>query len=165
MNLQTTISIYGGGPGSGCRGTDCGRPKTSSPRIGGNTYGGWITPQGEYVQKERVESHRETAERNGFGTQHGPEDAEDDAKQHGYVRVLSSMKIGRVAFDFVDSPSTRALVLKALDSSDDLTHVDLEMRQTDGVKAKWQENLTVAQARNFLQTGRAPSAVAQWHIQ
>lgn len=27
MNLATTISLYGGGAGSGCRGGNCGRPK------------------------------------------------------------------------------------------------------------------------------------------
>jgi hypothetical protein len=26
MNLATTLTIYGGGPGSGCRGPNCGRP-------------------------------------------------------------------------------------------------------------------------------------------
>jgi hypothetical protein len=28
MNLASTLSIYGGGPGSGCEGPNCGRPKT-----------------------------------------------------------------------------------------------------------------------------------------
>ncbi|SRR6266566_653914 len=28
MNLSSTISIYGGGPGSGCHGESCGRPKS-----------------------------------------------------------------------------------------------------------------------------------------
>lgn len=28
MNLSATIAIYGGGPGSGCTGPNCGRPKT-----------------------------------------------------------------------------------------------------------------------------------------
>lgn len=27
MNLQTTLSIYAGGPGSGCQGPNCGRPE------------------------------------------------------------------------------------------------------------------------------------------
>lgn len=30
MNLATTIALYGGGVGSGCKGPNCGRPKTKA---------------------------------------------------------------------------------------------------------------------------------------
>lgn len=32
MNLASTIEIYGGGPGSGCQGPNCGRPEGSVPK-------------------------------------------------------------------------------------------------------------------------------------
>ena len=30
MNLESTITIHAGGPGSGCKGTNCGRPRTGN---------------------------------------------------------------------------------------------------------------------------------------
>jgi hypothetical protein len=36
VNLITTISVYGGGPGSGCTGPDCGRPPLNRTKIPGS---------------------------------------------------------------------------------------------------------------------------------
>ncbi len=54
MNLSTTIEIYAGGPGSGCKGPNCGRPKEQS-------HGALTMPRGRQTMKRIDKELRQAA--------------------------------------------------------------------------------------------------------
>jgi hypothetical protein len=52
MNLEVTLSVYGGGPGSGCVGPNCGRPKINFSQVSrfeGRYVSGLMTRDGKIV--------------------------------------------------------------------------------------------------------------------
>lgn len=81
MNLTSTIEIFAGGPGSGCRGDDCGRKETaednqqilrekfewlkkslaSRPRVQRMTPDTWISKDGTATKVRQLESRHLTS--------------------------------------------------------------------------------------------------------
>lgn len=81
MNLTGTIElVYGGGPGSGCRGSNCGRKSEDGGMIAEN---GWLTPEGRFLPSKGV-PHSQSAVDYGLGNDPTPMRA---ALRNGNVRI------------------------------------------------------------------------------
>lgn len=173
MNLATTVSIYGGGPGSGCTGPDCGRKPqigpVSNPGVIHRGTEGWILPDGSYAEKREgpgFQTHVALAKELGLIGELGQ--GEQVAKNQGAIRVSSwgdKNRRARVEMDLIDSPEVRERAARVIENSPELTSVDLEMVNPGMVRRSddWQENITPAQAVRYLRHGVGLSDVAKWH--
>lgn len=104
MNLSATIELHGGGPGSGCRGADCGRPS-----IGKGVdvfYHGTVLPSAKAILKEGLKPHSEKTFKTGNYPPESPyHHKEGIPERKGYVYVTSDKEMAmtfaaaRAAYD------------------------------------------------------------------
>ena len=72
MNLMTTVDLYAGGPGSGCRGDSCGRKKGSLAE----------------AQALATEAHKGQLDKSGFAYIAHPQRVSESLKEHGEAAMI-----------------------------------------------------------------------------
>lgn len=172
MNLAATLAIYAGGPGSGCRGSNCGRPKTSetsgspSLKVNGN---GWLTSKGILHQNNKDESHYQSAIRLGLAKENvNTRDAieTDDAQKAGNIRVILYSGLPKMIGFHAEKndANTRALIVKALGDNLDSGQVIIDFGIGHDTST-FANEVSPQTAIKMLQNPKyGRSEVSKWHV-
>jgi hypothetical protein len=123
MNLFSTLSLYGGGPGSGCNPAvgKCGRPPRGAYELKGALVGDGFYKDGYFYEQdyEKRENHWKQAIRIGLVKRENkdPEEVLNEVLKKGFVRVLHHSGPTSVNLEAWDKsePNLREAVLRLPD--------------------------------------------------